>query len=88
MAKKNINMNKVAFSEKLDSFIIKKCDDSIAGFGTNVWKVMCAGTLKLACYVNENQQIYLPTPIKFQELQLLIAFIKEYNLGNVCSEAV
>ena len=72
----------------LNSFLIRKGDESLAGFGTDVWKVYCAGDLKLVCYLNSEKQLYFPAPISYDNLSMLTKFIESYNLGNIVSKAV
>jgi hypothetical protein len=80
--------DKVIFSNVSDPFIIKKCDNSIAGFGQNVWRVIDIETLKLVCYINDDKNIYLPSPISFESIHNLMKFIQDYNLAKVCSKVV
>lgn len=72
----------------LDSFLIRKADESLAGFGKDVWKIYCSTTLKLVCYINSEHKLYFPCTIEYKHLEMLIEFIKSYNLGNIKNEAV
>ncbi len=83
----NKNVQKID-NNLLNSFLIRKGDESLAGFGVDVWKIYCAGNLKLVCYVNADRQLYFPSPVDYENLDLLLKFIEAYNLGNIINKAV
>lgn len=65
---------------KEECFTIEKADSSFAGFGDRVIKVSKKHSKKFICYINSKKQLFFINPVSYNDLTLVLEFVKKYNL--------